>query len=371
MMKHALMSTLLLCGTAALAAPAAPTEAPPRCPRIEGAPSITATRDRGATLVPTQGRMAPISYTRGLLAMSQPGLMLATVGAKVIRSLDGGCHWAPWLDLTRDTGGALLTLSAAGAQDAYAWSVNGTQLSTIFGSGSGSAATRTVPGSGMIGLGVDAADPQHLSFADGSGVVWDSADGGATWGQRGSVAASWAYAAAWSPSDMNHVVMGVVHDGAWVSRDGGASWVRATGFGAPGEAVNVFSVAVSPADPDRVWAMGLNLAEYDRGEPSGGRHIYRSDDGGLTFTPVVDQGNGITLINGPLLAPHPTQAGVLYFVFGMAFQNYGTDLYRYSDASGAVTLTHNRYDEIGAIAFAPRNPRLMYLGLNSEDVTGR
>jgi hypothetical protein len=123
---------------------------------------------------------------------------------------------------------------------------------------------------------------------------------------------------------------------------------------------------VSPANPNVVWAMGINLAEADAGAPSQGRHIYRSGDGGLTFEPVVDQDHRVTLTNGPLMVPHPTDETVLYFVFGMSFMNYGTDLYRYDHGTREVTLTHNAYSEIGAIAFHPHNPRLMYLGIVND-----
>ena len=45
---------------------------------------------------------------------------------------------------------------------------------------------------------------------------------------------------------------------------------------------------------------------------------------------------------------------------------YGTDLYRYDQGTREVTLTHNSYSEIGAIAFHPGHPELMYLGLANE-----
>ena len=139
--------------------------------------------------------------------------------------------------------------------------------------------------------------------------------------------------------------------------------LRAKGLVPAKTSVNVFNIVVSPANPNVVWAMGINLAEMDAGAPSQGRHLYRSTDGGLGFEPVVDQDDRVTLTNGPLMVPHPTDEAVLYFVFGTSFMGYGTDLYRYDHGARQVTLTHNPYPEIGAIAFHPRKPRLMYLGL--------
>jgi hypothetical protein len=114
--------------------------------------------------------------------------------------------------------------------------------------------------------------------------------------------------------------------------------------------------------------MALDLDEMDSGAASKGRHIYRSTDGGLTFEPKVDASNEVTLINGPLLTAHPTDPNVVYFVFGTYFQGYGTDLFRYDAATDELTLTHNDYDEVGAIAFSPTTPPTMYLGLTQEQI---
>lgn len=81
---------------------------------------------------------------------------------------------------------------------------------------------------------------------------------------------------------------------------------------------------------------------------------------------MVDEGPGVKLINGPLLVAHPTDADVLYFVFGTHFQGYGTDLFRFDAATRTLTLTHNGYDDINAITFAPADPRVMYLGISEE-----
>jgi photosystem II stability/assembly factor-like uncharacterized protein len=331
----------------------------PECRGVHGAPSVTATGDEGATLAPTQGRMDHVSYTFGLAPLERANVLLATVDSRVIRSTDAGCTWAPLLDLTERTGHALLTLTPARDDAAWAWAVNDTHLSAIVGD---RATTRRVPGDGIAGFAVDPRDGRHLRYGDSGGSIWDSRDGGRHWQRRGGVAATWAYRIAFDPSDIDHVVLGSMGQGAFVSTDGGVHWNRAGGVG---PSVNVFNLVVAPADPSVVWAMGLDLDETGH-VPSDGRHLYRSTDGGLTYVRIVDQDSRITLINGPLMVPHPTDAGVLYFVFGMHFGGYGTDLYRYDAATAAVTLTHNGYDEVGAIAFHPADPRLMYLGLASE-----
>jgi photosystem II stability/assembly factor-like uncharacterized protein len=72
------------------------------------------------------------------------------------------------------------------------------------------------------------------------------------------------------------VKSGGTGSGIWKSADGGETWTRLT-EGLPKGIMGKTSVAVSPATPDRVWA----LVEA---EPEGG--LYRSDDAGKTFRRV-------------------------------------------------------------------------------------
>jgi outer membrane protein assembly factor BamB len=67
--------------------------------------------------------------------------------------------------------------------------------------------------------------------------------------------------------------------------------------------------------------------------------------------------------NGPTMAAHPTDSGILYWDFGVSFGNYGTDLYKVDATTGQVTWTHNAYHGIGAIEFSPASSSLLYLGL--------
>ena len=76
----------------------------------------------------------------------------------------------------------------------------------------------------------------------------------------------------------------------------------------------------------------------------------------------------VTLVNGPTMAPHPTDADILYFVFGTNYANEGTWLYRYDDSTGQVTRQHNTYHDVFAITFLPGDPSVMYLGLTIEQI---
>jgi len=335
----------------------------PDCHKVSGAPNVTMTRNEGKTLAKTAGQMAPYSYTFGLVPLEQPDTLLLAVGSKISRSTDVGCTWQPLADLTAQTGNALLLLERAAKDRVYGWAVNGNALATINGD---KATATTVPGSGMIGLGVSRAQAKQLRFGDTEGTLWASDDGGKSWIRSGGIAGHWLYRMAFDPADADHIVIGTMSDGVFTSVDGGKSWQPATGIAPPETSVNIFNVVVSPANPDVVWAQGINLAEADAHAPSEGRHVYRSGDGGRTFEVVVDQDHRVTLTNGPLMVPHPTDDSVLYFIFGTSFGGYGTDLYRYDHGTREVTLTHNSYSEIGAIAFHPSAPKLMYLGLVND-----
>jgi photosystem II stability/assembly factor-like uncharacterized protein len=68
------------------------------------------------------------------------------------------------------------------------------------------------------------------------------------------------------------LISGSEEGGVYMTTDGGDTWNKATG-GLPQGLVGRVGVAVSPANPDRVWA----LIEHEKGG------LYRSDDGGRSW----------------------------------------------------------------------------------------
>ncbi|MBI4538380.1 MAG: glycosyl hydrolase [Gemmatimonadetes bacterium] len=86
------------------------------------------------------------------------------------------------------------------------------------------------------------------------------------------------YATAWRAERKPWVIIsGAQEGGLWKSVDGGDTWGK-LGGGLPTALVGKIGVAVSPADPERVWA----LIEA----PDGKGGIYRSEDAGETWTQV-------------------------------------------------------------------------------------
>ncbi|MFI6928066.1 sialidase family protein [Nonomuraea spiralis] len=335
----------------------------PSCETVAGDGSMTYGWNDGKKIAPTTKPIRPVVYTTGLVALDRPNQLLAMSNRQLQASNDAGCTWT----VVDEVKGSYIELVAARGGKAYAWDRDGNlSLATPEG-----ATPLTGPGGDLIGLGVDRGNGDRLRTSDLEGQLHESQDGGRTWQPVGVPAwtpskTRMSYTAVFDPRDLDHVVLGASDIGARVTFDGGRTWTSAAGLTDNGDKVSVFTAAVSPAAGNVVWAMGLNLTELDAGVPSGGRHIYRSDDGGRKFTPVVDQDQAITIPNGPLLAPHPKNSDVLYFDFGTGWSGIGTDIYKYDFRKNRVIINHNPYDRVPSIAFNPAHPNVMYLGVAEE-----
>ncbi len=88
------------------------------------------------------------------------------------------------------------------------------------------------------------------------------------------------YAATWRVERKPWTLIdGAREGGIWKTTDGGESWTKLDG-GLPDGLVGRIGVSVSPADPDRVWALVT--------APKGEGGLYRSDDRGESWTLVSD-----------------------------------------------------------------------------------
>jgi len=332
---------------------ATPAQYPP-CSMITGTASVTFTHDFGATLAPSTESLRPISYTFGLASMlDEPNTLMAWNGDDLLLSTNSGCSWRVVAGDSSWDFPPRLTPAIGGRM--YIWSDNRRFLMRYDSRG-----LRTLkPPADFVGFGVDATNGERLRAAGNDGAIWESTDGGESFTQIGALTADPAlfYRFAFDANDLDHILGGTIITGAHVSRDGGKTWARAEGLG---RTTNAFEIAISPADGSRVWVEGLDMGESRR-------HIWVSDDGGSTFTAVIDEAPGVELVNGNVMAPHPANKDVLYFVFGTHIFAYGTDLYRYDHAARALTVTHNDHDGINAIAFSRRDPNLLYLGIAAVD----
>lgn len=353
MYRHFLI-LIVTVSTAIHAAPRRRAATPPLfppCTIIAGTPAVTFTRDNGATLTPIAERLSGIGYTYGLAALDAATL-LSWHKDTFSLSTDSGCSWRPLGNWSTEFPP---TITAARGGRAFAWSDNRQFLLRYDSRGPQVLKAPAV----IVGLGTDPASADRLRAGDADGALWESIDGGDSWTTLNRLPLSSpaiVYRFSFDPRNLDHIVAGTAASGAFVTFDGGRTWARAS----LADGYNVMNFAMSPADPNVVWAMAVDGR-------SGDHSIYRSTDGGRTFVSVVTGGGDVTIINGPVMAAHPTDANVLYFVFGTRFQGYGTDLFRYDAATQSLTKTHNANHDVNALAFSPADPTVMYLGLEIEE----
>lgn len=328
---------------------------------VTGNAAVTFTRNDGATLAPFAVPPQPIAYTYGVASMiEEPDTLVAWLHDDLLISTNAGCSWR--VAATVEGADFPPKLEPARGGRVYAWSEN----REFFVRYDARGAVKLRQPAQFVGLAADATNGERLRAGGNDGTLWESADGGDSWTQLGSrLSAPMFYRYAFNPQNLDHILAGTVSNGAFLSRDGGRNWTPATGFGA--SFANVFHLVFSPVDGNRVWAFAIDMEQANQGDASHGRHIYLSDDGGSTFLPVVDEAPGVKLINGPTMAPHPTNKDVLYFIFGTHIFDYGTDLFRYDAASKNLTMTHSELDGVNAIAFSRKTPNVMYLGIEAVD----
>jgi hypothetical protein len=311
-------------------------------------------------LAPTSVVAQPVVYTWGLVASDVPNRLYAFHGDLLIRSSDAGCTSSTVAEVR---GWETPPKLGTGPGDrVYGWSDNGSFFFRLLEDDT--VLILRAPVTNMAGVAVNPHDGLHLSLAGTDGGVFESFNGGLNWTfiDTAQPAAQWFYRFEFDPNDLDHIVAGGVVTGAWTSFDGGRRFKQAEGLG---ERYNVFSIEISPVDGNVVWARAIDTKIYD--DPfTPVRHVFRSTDGGKSFTRVLTDSPELTLTNQPLMVPHPTDSNVVYFVFGTFFQEYGTEIYRYDAALQRLTRTTNAYDEIGSIVFNPGDPSVMYLGIIEE-----
>ncbi len=119
----------------------------------------------------------------------------------------------------------------------------------------------------------------------GDGSVWESTDAGDTWAQLGTVAAGGnVRGASFVGSDGSLVLAAVGNRGVFASTDGGLTWQQRNN-GLPHQ--NAYDITGHPDDPAVAWvAMGDGPLAGNGRHVAGG--IWRTDDGGASWNPAND-----------------------------------------------------------------------------------
>lgn len=166
-------------------------------------------------------------------------------------------------------------------------------------------------------------------------------------------------AVAGHPRDLTTFYMGTTGGGVWKTRNAGITWQNVSdGFF---QTSSVGAIAVAPSDPEIIYA-GMGEACI-RGNVSPGDGVYRSTDGGHTWSHLgLADTHHISRIR-----VHPTNPDwVMVAALGHAFgPNAERGVYRSTDGGQHFERVLGRSDNTGAIDLAmdPQNPRILFAAL--------
>ncbi|HEV3092221.1 MAG TPA: hypothetical protein VGX91_12350, partial [Candidatus Cybelea sp.] len=234
-------------------------------------------------------------------------------------------------------------------------------------------------GGRTVALDGVAAQPNTFYIGAVNGGIWKTQDAGRTWtpifdGQpTGSIGAL-----AVAPSDPRVVYAGsgeglqrpdlTVGDGIYKSTDGGATWAH---LGLR-DGQQIASMAVDPKNADRLFVAVLG---HPYG-PNPERGVYRSLDGGATFTRVLYANENVGAF---AVVIDPNDANVIYATLwaarqapwevGGSFEMPGSGLFKSTDGGTTWTpLTAGIPSRIGRaeIAVAPSDSRIVYAYADTE-----
>ncbi|HEV2366222.1 MAG TPA: hypothetical protein VGS12_18740 [Caulobacteraceae bacterium] len=160
------------------------------------------------------------------------------------------------------------------------------------------------------------------------------------------------------PSEPDVFYFGAAAGGVWKSLDAGGRWTEIFEGGPTG---SIGAIAVAPSDPDVIWVgTGENAL---RGDITWGDGVYRSLDGGRTWTHL---GLADTRQIGAILVDPTNPDIALVAAIGHAFgPNAERGVYRTADGGRTWTKVLYRDENTGAIdlAYDPQNPRIVWAAL--------
>jgi photosystem II stability/assembly factor-like uncharacterized protein len=235
-------------------------------------------------------------------------------------------------------------------------------------------------GGRVTDIAIDPERPDTVYAGTGSGGVWKSDDGGLNWSPSwppelpqaiGGLAAApdgTLYAGTGEPTPAGGYVVSSGR-GVFRSEDGGVTWTPSGGLGRSGA---IGRIAVDPRDPSRVFAAASGSPLF----PGGERGLYRSTNAGASWVPVL---RGETPTAGAIdVAVDPEDGrNVLAAmwdrdILGRRLAGSGSGLYRSSDGGDTweeVSLPGNvppqQVGRIG-VAYAPSQPSRAYAVVASD-----
>jgi len=147
------------------------------------------------------------------------------------------------------------------------------------------------------------------------------------------------------------MISGSEESGIWRSRDGGDTWTEMTDpaldNGLPTGVMGKIGLAISPADPDRVWAL------IEATDPDGG--VYRTDDGGSSWERLnTSRDLRQRAWYYTHLAADPQDANTVYGI--------NTRLYRSIDGGRTFEMIPVPHGDVHDLWINPESPTRMVVG---------
>jgi photosystem II stability/assembly factor-like uncharacterized protein len=216
----------------------------------------------------------------------------------------------------------------------------------------------SVPAGGLIqSLAVDSFDPLKIYIGGMEGIA-TSEDGGVTTAAAplSNFVGGYTTAIATSAFDTGTVYAGHGDGRISVTTDGGDNWQRVTTIGSENERDQVTALVTHPLHQDLLFAANLE-------------GVFRSVDGGETFTPVSSGLSGPGIVS---LAIDPTNEQRLFAGSGSHrpyFLYEGTGLFRSLDGGASWTKSSGIPEApVPAIVIHPSDPNLVYAAVMGHGV---
>ncbi|MEI2619035.1 MAG: hypothetical protein V9F06_15600 [Thermomicrobiales bacterium] len=186
-----------------------------------------------------------------------------------------------------------------------------------------------------------------------------SMPGSMTWRLVGPFRGGRVVAVAGHPTEVGTFYFGACAGGVWKTTNAGDYWENISDGYFNTAAVG--AIAVAPSDPNVIY-VGMGETSI-RGDVSHGDGVYRSTDGGQTWRHVgLPETQSISTIR-----VHPTDPDLVYVAaFGHVWgPNPERGVYRSRDGGSSWTQVLHTSDGAGAIDLAmdPNNPRVLYAAM--------
>lgn len=239
----------------------------------------------------------------------------------------------------------------------------------------------TVMSGRVVDLEVDPADPTHFYVAYASGSLWETKNSGTSFEPIfdnqmvmtiGDIAVDWENKVIYVGSGENNSSRSSYSGyGMYKSSDNGVSWEN---IGLT-ETHHIGRIIIHPSDPTTLWVAALGHLYSENSE----RGIYKSTDGGATWNKTLFVNNRTGIVD---LILHPENENVLLAAawekdrkaWNFTEAGAGTAIYRSED--GGTTWSEisddsgfpdtNGTGRIG-LSFAPSDPNVVYAILDNQD----